>query len=269
VLRRFFPKTPFGRPSDPITIGELGGVRCAFLPRHGRGHRHLPSEIPQRANFYALKQLGVELVLGLSACGSLRGDLKPREFLVPDQVIDRTRHRPSTFFGGGIVAHVSFAHPFSPSLSRALLDAARAEGAAVRAGGTYVCMEGPAFSTKAESEVHRNLKADVVGMTALPEAKLAREAEMAYALLAMVTDFDCWKEDEEVSVPMVIENLHANAALAKRIVARLLPRLNDFPNDCADALRGAIFTAPSAIPSTARRRLGPIVSKYLRGRRKK
>jgi 5'-methylthioadenosine phosphorylase len=265
VLRRFHPATPFGKPSDPITIGEFQGVACAFLPRHGKGHRFLPSEVPQRANFYALKLLGVELAVGLSACGSLKEHLRPRHFVIPDQVLDRTVGRPSTFFGQGIVAHISFAHPFSAAVSKALADAARAEGATVHEGGTYVCMEGPAFSTKAESAFHRQVGCDVIGMTAIPEAKLAREAEIAYAMAAMVTDYDCWKENEEaVSVQLVIENLMANSALAKKVVARLIPTLKDVPNDCANALAGAIFTSPQAIPPAAKRKLGPLVSKYLK-----
>ena len=255
--------TPFGKPSDPITIGDYHGVRCAFLPRHGKGHRFLPSEIPQRANFYALKTLGVEFVVALSACGSLTEELAPRHLVVPDQILDRTTGRPSTFFGGGIVAHVGFAHPFSPLLSRALAEAARAEGGTVHEGGTYVCTEGPAFSTRAESEMHRGLGCSVVGMTAVPEARLAREAEMAYAMLAMVTDYDCWKEGEEVSAQLVLENMRVCSLMAKKTVARLLPRLNDLTNDSADALKGAIFTHPDYIPAAAKKRLGPIVSRYL------
>ncbi len=264
VLQTFYPATPFGKPSDRITIGEYQGVRCAFLPRHGRGHRFLPSEIPHQANFYALKTLGVELVVALSACGSLREEFRPRDFVIPNQILDRTKGRSSTFFGNGIVAHVAFARPFSEPLSEALSRACRAEGVTVRRGGTYVCMEGPAFSTRAESAFHRQAGADVIGMTALPEAKLAREAEMAYALLAMVTDYDCWKEGEEVSVQMVIENLRSNSARAKKVLARVLPDIKDLPNDCASALKGAIFTDPKAIPAGARKKLGPIVSKYLR-----
>ena len=264
VVRQFFPTTPFGKPSDPITIGEYHGVACAFLPRHGKGHRFLPSEIPQRANFYALKMLGVEHVVALSACGSLKEELKPRSFVIPDQIIDRTKGRVSTFFGDGIVAHVSFARPFSETLSNALAEAARDEGAVVHRGEIYVCMEGPAFSTRAESELHREMGCGVIGMTALPEAKFAREAEMSYAMLAMVTDYDCWKEDDEVSVEQVIGNLAANAALAKRVVARLLPRLKNLPNDCASSLAGAIFTSPSAIKPATRRRLQLLIGKYVK-----
>jgi len=264
VLRTFHPTTPFGKPSDPIVIGVYQGVTCAFLPRHGKGHRFLPSEIPQRANFYALKLLGVEHVVALSACGSLKDALRPREFVIPSQIIDRTKGRESTFFGDGIVAHIAFARPFSKTLSAALHDAAKEAGATVHRDETYLCMEGPAFSTKAESLLHRSLGCGVIGMTAVPEAKLAREAEMSYALLAMVTDFDGWKDDEEVTVEMVVGNLLANAALAKKVIARLLPRLQNLPNDCASALSGAIFTSPSAIKPAARKRLAAIVGKYLK-----
>lgn len=264
VLRTFHPTTPFGKPSDPITIGEYHGVSCAFLPRHGKGHRLLPSEIPQRANFYALKMLGVEHVVALSACGSLKEKLRPRDFVIPSQIVDRTKGRPSTFFGDGIVAHVAFAHPFSRTLSDTLHAAATDVGATVHRGETYLCMEGPAFSTKAESLLHRELKCGVVGMTAAPEAKLAREAEMSYALLAMVTDYDGWKDDEEVTVEIVVGNLLANAALAKKAIARLLPRLTDLPNDCASALSGAIFTSPSAIKPAAKKRLAALIGKYIK-----
>lgn len=265
VLRRFYPTTPFGKPSDPITIGSYEGVTCAFLPRHGKGHRFLPSEIPQRANFYALKQLGVELVIALSACGSLQEKLAPRHFVLPDQILDRTKGRPGTFFGNGIVAHVGFAEPFSAALSKALADSARAIGVTVHEGGTYLCMEGPAFSTRAESNAHRQIHCDVIGMTAIPEAKLAREAEMGYALLAMVTDYDCWKEEEEaVSVEMVIGNLLANADHAKKLVAHVLPRLGIVPNEAKDALRGAIFTNPKVMPAATKRKLSAIIGKYVK-----
>ncbi|MCG3204524.1 MAG: S-methyl-5'-thioadenosine phosphorylase [Elusimicrobia bacterium] len=263
VLRTFFPSTPFGKPSDPITIGLYQDVLCAFLPRHGKGHRYLPSEIPQRANFFALKMLGVEQVVAISACGSLKQDLAPREFVVPDQIVDRTKGRESTFFGKGIVAHISFAHPFSKNLSKALVESIRALKLPVHDKGSYLCMEGPAFSTQAESHLHQKLNCDVVGMTAIPEAKLAREAEMSYALLAMVTDYDCWKEDEHVSVEMVIGHLMANAENAKKILAHLLPRLKEIPNDAAGALKHAIFTQPDYIKPALKRRLAPLIGKYV------
>jgi 5'-methylthioadenosine phosphorylase len=263
VLRTFFPQTPFGKPSDPITIGDYQGIQCAFLPRHGKGHRYLPGEIPQRANFYALKLLGVEYVMALSACGSLKEELAPRHFVFPDQVVDRTKGRPSTFFGDGIVAHVAFAHPFSPTLSKVMADSARRLGVTTHEGGTYICMEGPAFSTKAESRAHKAMGFDVIGMTAIPEAKLAREAEMSYALLAMVTDYDCWKDDEEVSVEMVIGNLMANADNAKKVIADVLPKLARVPNDAASALQGAIFTDPKAMKPATKKKLAPLIKKYV------
>jgi 5'-methylthioadenosine phosphorylase len=264
VLRRFYPTTPFGKPSDPITIGSYQGITCAFLPRHGKGHRFLPGEIPQRANFYALKMLGVEFVIALSACGSLKEEVAPRHFVVPDQIIDRTKGRPSTFFGDGIVAHISFARPFSETLSKLMVEAVRAIGVTVHEKGTYLCMEGPAFSTRAESRFHQSLGADVIGMTAIPEAKLAREAEMAYALLAMSTDYDCWKEDDEVSVQMVIQNLLANAENAKKVVAHMLPRLSQISNDAASALQGAIFTQPFAMKPATKKKLAPLIRKYVK-----
>jgi len=263
VLSRFYPRTPFGRPSDPIVIGEYEGARCAFLPRHGKGHRFLPGEIPQLANFFALKLLGVEFVAALSACGSLKEELAPRHFVIPDQIVDRTKGRPSTFFGNGIVAHVSFADPFSKNLSRALAECARELGITVHEGGTYVCMEGPAFSTRAESQLHRQMGFDIVGMTAVPEAKLAREAEMSYALLAMVTDYDCWKEDEGVTVNMVIQNLLANAENAKKVVAKVLQKLPRLENEYANSLKGAIFTNPSVIKPEVKRKLQPLIGKYI------
>jgi 5'-methylthioadenosine phosphorylase len=263
VLKKFHPSTPFGKPSDPITIGSFEDVRCAFLPRHGAGHRLLPSEIPSRANFFALKMLGVEHVISISACGSLKENLAPRDFLVPDQLIDRTHGRPSTFFGNGLVAHVSFAHPFSQTLSKALVDSARALNLKAHDRGTYVCMEGPAFSTRAESFLHRQWGADVIGMTACPEAKLAREAEMSYALLAMVTDYDCWKDDEHVTAEMVYGHLGANAENARKILAHVLPRLKDVPNDASSALRSALFTRRDLIPFAIKKKLKPIIGKYV------
>jgi 5'-methylthioadenosine phosphorylase len=264
VKKTFFPITPFGRPSDPITIGEFQGMLCAFLPRHGAGHRYLPSEIPQRANFYALKLLGVEFVVALSACGSLKEELAPRHMVVPDQIIDLTKTRPSTFFGEGLVAHVAFGQPFSPTLSKLLASAARKAGAQIQEGGTYLCIEGPAFSTQAESRRYRSQEADVIGMTAIPEAKLAREAEMSYALLAMVTDYDSWKENEEVTAQKVLENMQANVQMAKKIVAQILPALKDAPNDCSESLRGALFTDPTVIKPAVKKKLFPLIHKYIK-----
>lgn len=257
-------KTPFGDPSDAILVGRLGGVRCAFLPRHGRGHRFLPSEIPARANIYALKSLGVEQIIGIGACGSLKEGLAPRHFVIPDQVFDRTKARPSTFFGGGMVAHVSFDSPFCPHMGGLLAEAAEKIGVTVHRGGVYVCIEGPAFSTKAESEVNRRLGFSVVGMTVLPEAKLAREAEISYASVALVTDYDVWREGEEVSVEKVVETMRANVGNVKKLLLEVLPRLTRPPDDpVARALRFAVFTDPKRMSPAARKRLDLLVGKYL------
>ena len=257
--------TPFGYPSDKIILGEIEGAGCAFLPRHGRGHRVSPSEIPARANIYALKTLGVERLISVSAVGSLREELRPLDLVIPDQIIDRTRERPSTFFGGGVVAHVGLADPFCDNLRRAAMDAA-ARAATVHDGGTYVVIEGPQFSTRAESAMHRAWGASVVGMTALPEARLAREAEMCYATLAFVTDYDVWREpSEDVSVEMVVHNLTRNAETAQGIVRRMARALRGEPRrcGCGEALKTAIITNRDSIPADARRRLGALTDKYL------
>src|SRR5881397_2228845 len=222
--------TPFGLPSDNLVIGTLAGERVAFLPRHGVGHRILPSEIPARANIHALKQLGVEFILSVSAVGSLREDIEPLHMVVPDQLIDRTRGRASTFFGEGIVAHIAFADPFCPELRTLLAEATHEAGATVHRGGTLVVIEGPAFSTRAESNLYRSWGADIIGMTALPEAKLAREAEICYAILACSTDYDCWKTDlEEVAIEEVLAVLNANVAMAKKVVHDVAPQLPPDP----------------------------------------
>ena len=259
--------TPFGRPSGAIVVGRLEGVPVAFLPRHGRGHRIMPTELPVQANIYALKSLGVERVVSVSAVGSLQEEIRPLDMVVPDQLIDRTRLRPTTFFGDGIVAHVGFAEPFCPELSALLADAAHEVKAPVHRGGTYVVMEGPAFSTRAESHLYRSWGASVIGMTALPEAKLAREAEMCYATLACATDYDCWNEEEQtVTVEMVVGNLLQNVAASKRILRHLIPRIPQVREcPCATALQAAIITAPDCIPPEARRRLALIIGKYLPG----
>ncbi|MFH1062031.1 MAG: S-methyl-5'-thioadenosine phosphorylase, partial [Candidatus Omnitrophota bacterium] len=217
--------TPFGKPSDVIIIGSLEGVRFAFLPRHGRGHKISPTELNFRANIYALKTLGVEQILSISAVGSLKQDLKPRDFVIPDQLFDWTKQRVSTFFNEGLVAHVGFADPFCPELSKLALNAAKDCGITVHKGGTYVCIEGPQFSTRAESNVYRQLGFSIIGMTALPEAKLAREAEMCYTTVALVTDYDVWKEDEDVSVEKVIANLTANSENAKEFIKKIVPEM--------------------------------------------
>ena len=258
-------ETPFGDPSDAIVVGDLGEARVAFLPRHGRGHRLLPSEIPARANIYALKSLGVERIVSISAVGSLREEVRPLDLLVPDQLIDRTRGRASTFFGDGVAAHVAFAQPFCAELSGDLVDVARRQGANVHGRGTYVVMEGPQFSTRAESELYRSWDASVIGMTALPEAKLAREAEMCYATLALVTDYDCWHESEaSVSVELVVANLLKNVATSQRIVQALVSELGQERHcACGSALEDAVITRPEHIREDARKRLSAIIGKYI------
>jgi 5'-methylthioadenosine phosphorylase len=258
-------ETPFGPPSDEFVIGRLGGVRLVFLPRHGRGHRLLPTELNFRANVYGMKQLGAEWVVSVSAVGSLREEIVPGHLVVPDQFIDRTRQRASTFFGRGIVAHVQFADPLCPTLSRALVDAARAEAATVHAGGVYVCMEGPHFSTRAESHLYRSWGAHVIGMTNLQEAKLAREAEICLATLALATDYDCWNTAHgDVEIEHVLRVLSANVDLARRTIARIatkLPARTGCP--CPSALQHAIITERSAIPADVRRDLAPIIGRYV------
>ncbi len=256
--------TPFGNPSGPITLGTLAGLRVAFLPRHGRGHHIMPTEVPSRANIYALKTLGVERIISVSAVGSLQEHIHPLEMVIPDQLIDRTRGRPSTFFGNGIVAHVGFAAPFCPDLGALLAGTAEEAGASVHRSGTYVVMEGPAFSSKAESALYRSWGASIIGMTALPEAKLAREAELCYSTLACVTDYDVWRESEpEVSVSLVIQNLMRNVGRAKQVLAALAPKLAA-PRQCpcATALDSAIITDSSAIPASVKKDLAPIIGKY-------
>jgi 5'-methylthioadenosine phosphorylase len=258
--------TPFGAPSDVIVVGAFGDRPVAFLARHGRDHRILPGEINHRANVYAMKAMGVERILSASAVGSMKEGIHPREVVLPDQFLDRTQGRKSTFFGEGIAAHVPLADPVCPETRRILLEAARAAGATAHDGGTYLCMEGPAFSTRAESRLYRSWGVDVIGMTNLTEAKLAREAEICYATLALVTDYDCWHEEEEdVSVTAVLENLRANAALAAaalRGAVLALPRARA-ACACGDALAHAIITPAHAIAPDARARLGVILDKYI------
>lgn len=258
-------ETPFGSPSDRIRVGTLEGQRVAFLPRHGVGHRILPSELPSRANIYALKGLGVERIVAVSACGSLREDYAPGQVVVPDQLFDRTRARDGehTFFGEGIVAHVSFSEPFCPDLSAQLVRVGAEIGAPIHHGGTYVCMEGPAFSTRAESEFHRRQGFDIIGMTAIPEARLAREAEICYAMLAMVTDYDVWHE-EPVTQEMVTRTMQANVATVKGLLRQLVARLPlQRACPCATAVARAVVTDPARIPPESKERLRLIVGKYL------
>lgn len=259
-------KTPFGEPSDAFLLGELAGREVVFLPRHGRGHRILPSELNHRANIWGMKKLGVEWVISVSAVGSLQAKYKPCDIVLPSQFFDRTKQSAAhTFFGRGIVAHVSFAEPVSEELRGLLLQAARSAKARVHDGGTYLNMEGPAFSTRAESIANHRQGFAVVGMTNLGEAKCAREAEMAYASMAMVTDYDCWKEDEaHVTVEMIIQNLHKNAAAAKDILKRVIPKIPGEPEwPCHRSLRHALMTDRKFWPAKTCRDLKPILAKYL------
>jgi 5'-methylthioadenosine phosphorylase len=257
--------TPFGDPSDEFVCGTLAGMRLVFLPRHGRGHRILPSELNFRANIYGMKKLGAEWIIAVASVGSLREEIAPGHLVVPDQLIDRSVHRASTFFGNGIVAHIPFADPFCPVASAALIEAARRIGATVHARGTYVCMEGPQFSTRAESLLYRQWGAAVIGMTALQEAKLAREAEMCFATLALATDYDCWHETEaDVAIADVLRILNENVATAQRVIAEALRDLHP-PRTCpcARALEHAIITDRACIPDAVKRDLGLIIGKYL------
>jgi len=261
-------RTPYGPPSDAIRVTWLGDRRVAFLARHGPNHSLLPSEIDYRANFWALKSLGVERVLAASAVGSLREDIHPREAVAVDQFVDRT-HRPSTFFGDGLVAHVALGDPVCPELRSLLVSAGPKCGAVVHDGGTYLCMEGPAFSTRAESELYRSWHCDVIGMTNAQEAKLAREAEICYASLGLVTDYDCWHETEaDVSVDGLLDNLRANAETAAAVLLRVV---RDAPAErsscgCGDALRNALLTPLDEVPEATRERLRPLIGRYLGGR---
>jgi len=257
--------TPFGRPSDAITLGTLEGARVAFLPRHGQGHRFNPSHIPVQANIYALKTLGVERIISVSAVGSLKEEFEPQHLVVPNQLIDRTRNRSNTFFENDMVVHIAFADPFCAHTNHMVVHAAQDLGVNVHPGGTMVVMEGPAFSTRAESFMYRSWGADLIGMTALPEAKLAREAEICYATMAWVTDYDCWRQGgETVTVEMIIGNLLKNVAASKDLLRNLIPRLNG-PRECpcATALKDAIITPQDRVPAELKRKLAPITGRYL------
>jgi 5'-methylthioadenosine phosphorylase len=257
--------TPFGEPSGPYVLGTLKGKRVAFLARHGAGHRVLPSELNFRANIFGMKMLGVEYILSASAVGSLREEYKPLDIVVPDQFFDRTKGRVSTFFGRGLAAHVGFAHPFCRILSGLAFESGTRSGATVHKGGTYVCMEGPQFSTLAESKLYRAWGMDIIGMTNLQEAKLAREAEICYATIALVTDYDCWHPDHDsVTVEMVIGNLMQNAKTAQQIIAGAVEQLPyERSCECATALKYALITRPDAIPEQIKQDLAPLVGKYL------
>jgi 5'-methylthioadenosine phosphorylase len=259
-------ETPWGPPSDAYLLGTLDGQRVAFLPRHGRGHRLLPSELNYRANVFGFKVLGVERIVSISAVGSMKIEYKPTHIVVPDQFFDRTRHRPDTFFGDGLVAHVSLARPVCPELLPVFVDGARAAGATVHPGGCYLCMEGPQFSTRAESEVYRSWGMDVIGMTNLQEAKLAREAEICYATLAMVTDYDCWHEEEaDVSGQAVMEVIAKNVLMAQNVVRNVVGRLAALSRGCAcqHALAHSLITERSLIPRPTLEKLQPIIGRYI------
>lgn len=258
--------TPFGEPSDAYITGNLGGVEMAFLPRHGRGHRYLPTEVNYRANIYGMKKLGVERVISVSAVGSMREDIEPGHIVVPSQFYDHTKHRKSTFFGNGVVAHVGFADPVCHGLSDILVNAGEKTGARMHRGGTYICMEGPQFSTRAESNIYRGWGVDVIGMTNATEAKLAREAEICYATLALSTDYDCWHETEEdVTVEAVIAVLMKNVETAKKIIKEAVPKIPAKREcHCKEALKNAIMTKAELIPEKTKKDLDLIIGKYIK-----
>ena len=265
-VRELEVETPFGPPSDAFIVGELSGVTTAFLPRHGRGHVHLPGDVPYRANIYALKTLGVEHIISVSACGSLREDLAPGHIVVPDQLFDFTKDRPRSFFGGGLVAHISAEDPFCPTMSDLMAQIVDEIGGTTHRGGHFITIEGPRFSTKAESHVFRSWGMDIIGMTTSPEAFLAREAGICYAVMAHITDYDVWHESEEaVTVSMVIQRLQANIELARETITRLVPRLVERETTCAcdEALANAILTDRTRIPEETRKKLKAIVAPHL------
>jgi 5'-methylthioadenosine phosphorylase len=257
--------TPFGKPSDDFLIGTLGGKRVAFLPRHGRGHRLTPTELPYRANIHAFRQLGVEYLISVSAVGSMREAIAPGHICLPDQFIDLTKGRPQTFFGGGIVGHLPLADPVCAGLADVLHRAGKKAGAVMHRGGTYVCIEGPQFSTRAESNLYRSWEVDVIGMTNMPEARLAREAELCYATLALATDYDCWHEAEEVSVEQILRIINQNVALAQEIIRRAVDGLPEARScACGRALEHAVITDRAAVPPETLERLQLLLGKYWR-----
>lgn len=265
-VREITVETPYGNASDAIVVGALGGKRVAFLPRHGRGHRLMPSEVPSRANIYALKSLGVRCLIAVNAVGSLREDIKPMDLVIPDQLIDRTQGRVSTFFGEGIVVHAPFAEPYCAWLSRTLFQAAQDVGASAHKGGCCVVMEGPAFSTKAESNLHRSWGADLVGMTQLPEAKLAREAGICYSSVAMVTDYDCWHESHEaVSADMILSCMARTVDMTKNVIKNVVARMSpDTACECQECLKYAIATARDQVPPQRKKDLDLFIGQYLK-----
>jgi 5'-methylthioadenosine phosphorylase len=264
-IKEYKINTPFGNPSDNIIVGELEGKRVAFLPRHGRGHFISPTEINVRANIYALKLLGVEFLFSISACGSLKEEIKPRDFVIPDQIYDRTKFRIPTFFRDGLVSHVSFAEPYCENLKKLIYECCKKLNLNIHFGGTYVCIEGPQFSTKAESKVYRQLGFDIIGMTAIPEAKLAREAEICYATIGIVTDYDVWKEGNEVTADEVLRNLNLNVENSKKLLKLVIKNLDITKRDCSckDALKYAIFTQKEKINKKTYQKLKLLIGKYI------
>ncbi len=265
-IREYSINTPFGKPSEKIVVGEIESKKVAFLPRHGRGHFISPTEINAQANIYALKLLGVEFILSISACGSLKEEIKPRDFVLPDQLYDRTKFRKPTFFGNGIVGHISFAQPYCESLRKLVYSCAKSLGITMHYGGTYVCIEGPQFSTKAESNVYRSYGFDIIGMTALPEAKLAREAEICYVTIALVTDYDVWKEGYEVSVEEVLANMKYNTENCKKLIVEVVKNIdvNRRNCECKDALKYAILTNKKYINKKTYQKLKLLIGKYIK-----
>lgn len=256
--------TPFGNPSDELIIGTINGTKVAFLPRHGKGHRIMPTEINVKANIYALKSIGVEKIISISAVGSLKEEIKPLDILIPDQIIDKTRLRTLSFFGNGVVAHVSFADPYCSTLNKIIKETCEKLNYSAHKGGTYLCIEGPQFSTKAESKSFQLLGADIIGMTSIPEARMAREAEICYSTIALVTDYDVWHESGEVTIEMVIANLNKNIEKAKTILKKLIPQIANAPYcSCADALKDAIITPKELIPEETKNKLNFLLKKYM------
>ncbi|MDH4128467.1 MAG: S-methyl-5'-thioadenosine phosphorylase [Spirochaetota bacterium] len=265
ILEEVLVETPFGKPSDKIIICDVKGEKVAFLPRHGKGHRILPTEVPSKANIYALKSLGVNLIISISAVGSLKEKIKPQDFVIPDQIIDRTKSRDLSFFGNGIVGHVTFAEPFCKGLSEYLYNSIlKKKVVDVHKNETYLCMEGPIFSTKAESKLYRSWGCGIIGMTVIPEAKLAREAEICYATIAMSTDYDCWHEEEEsVTIEMILENMHANVNRVKSLLVDLVTNIPDLTKcTCRQAAKDAIITNRSIIPDKVKKELNLLYEKY-------
>jgi 5'-methylthioadenosine phosphorylase len=265
-IKEYDPQTPFGKTSSPVVVGTLEGKKVAFIARHGIGHHIMPTEVPYRANIYALKMLGVEQIVSINACGSLRDDYAPGHIVIPDQIFDNTKNRPLTFFGHGLVAHAGVAEPFCNDLSSLLEDSVRQTGATVHRGGSFIIIEGPRFSTKAESNAYRSWGMSIIGMTAVPEAFLAREAEMCYAVMAHITDYDVWHVSEApVTVEMVVRTLNRNTAVAQQAIAGLVKNLDSERScSCADAMSASIITDPAAVPAKTRQDLDLLVKKYLK-----